>query len=240
MIRTLGLVLIVCGIAQAQAGRGEQVFAMTCSSGYCHGGRGVGAGAPRLAARGFDQTFIRNTITNGVAGTSMPSFSKSLSRADLNAVVVYLAALNGATPETAQAAAPVKLTPEASRGQALFSESLKSFGRCSTCHLVGGFGIAVAPPIHDVPLNVAALKALQTPRVVTATLGGDSMPALVVAKKTATVTFYDLTSAPPVLRTVAPSEYSSRDESTWRHASVTGAYSDADMTAVLAYLRVAK
>src|SRR5205085_2621934 len=33
---------------------GAEVFAKTCSSGYCHGAKGVGAGAPRLSGRGFD------------------------------------------------------------------------------------------------------------------------------------------------------------------------------------------
>jgi hypothetical protein len=66
------------------------------------------------------------------------------------------------------------------------------------------------------------------------------MPALVVAKKANAVTFYDLTSPPPVLRTVTPAEFSSRDESSWTHASMIGAYSDADLTAILAFLRVAK
>lgn len=239
MIRALLVTVVACGIVRAQAVRGEQVFVQSCSTGYCHGSRGVGAGAPRLAARGFDQNFIRNTITNGVTGTSMPSFAKSLSRTDLAAVANYVAALNGATA-SASAAAPVKLTPQAARGKALFSDAVKSFGRCATCHEAGGLGIAVAPPIHDVPLTVSAFKALKTPRVVTATVAGESMPALVVAKKTATVTFYDLTMPPPVLGTVTPVEFSSREESTWKHADVIGAYSDADLTSILTFLRAVK
>jgi mono/diheme cytochrome c family protein len=235
----MALMVVACGITQAQAIRGEQVFVQSCSTGYCHGSRGVGAGAPRLAARGFDQNFIRNTITNGVTGTSMPSFAKSLSRTDLAAVVNYVSALNGATA-TSAAAAPVKLTPQGARGKALFSDAVKIFGRCATCHEAGGLGIPVAPPIHDVPLNLAGLKALKTPRVVTATVAGESMPALVVAKKTGTVTFYDLTMPPPVLRTVVPAEFSSREESTWKHADVISAYSDADLSSILTFLRAVK
>jgi mono/diheme cytochrome c family protein len=239
MIRTFLLAIAFCGLAQAQAAKGEQVFVQSCSTGYCHGARGVGAGAPRLAARGFDQNFIRNTIANGIAGTSMPAFAKSLSRTDLTAVIAYVAGLNGAT-QTAAEAAPAKLTPQATRGQELFRDSLKSFGRCSTCHQLGGFGIAVAPPIHDVPLNVAGLKSLKTPRLVTASVAGESMPALVVARKTGSVTFYDLTSPPPVLRTVTPADFTSQDGSAWLHSSVIGAYTDADLTSILVYLRAAK
>jgi mono/diheme cytochrome c family protein len=74
---------------------GEQVFNRSCATGYCHGQKGVAAGAPRLAARGFDQAYIENTISRGLPGTSMPSFSGSLSRSDLSVVIAYVANLNG-------------------------------------------------------------------------------------------------------------------------------------------------
>ena len=238
------LTVVASALSYAQPTRGETVFVQTCASGYCHGARGAGAGAPRLAARGFEQNFIRATVTNGITGTSMPSFARSLSRADLTAVVGYVAGLNGVTIPTGSAAGPAtpaaaKLTAQAARGQALFIDAVKSFGRCSTCHQVAGFGIPVAAPIHDVPLTVAALRALKTPRVVTAIIGNESMPGLVVAKKASAVTLYDLTMPPPVLRTVSPAEFNSREETAWRHSTVMGAYSDADLTAILAYLRVA-
>ena len=41
--------------------QGEQVFNRSCATGYCHGLQGVAAGAPRLAARGFDQGYIDKT-----------------------------------------------------------------------------------------------------------------------------------------------------------------------------------
>jgi len=50
--------------------------------------------------------------------------------------------------------------------------------------------------------------------------------------------FYDLTSSPPVLRTELPAAIQTRDGSTWKHSSVIGSYSDAELAAVLAYLRV--
>ena len=244
MKHALLLTLLASALCRAQPTRGETVFVQTCGSGYCHGARGTGAGAPRLAARGFEQNFIRTTVSNGITGTSMPPFAQSLSRTDFTAVVGYVAALNGVTTPTGSATGPApaapKLTAQAARGQALFIDAVKSFGRCSTCHQVAGFGIPVAAPIHDVPLTVAALKALKTPRVITATIGTESMPGLVVAKKSSAVTFYDLTMPPPVLRTVSPSEFNSREESAWRHSTVMGAYSDADLTALLAFLRAAK
>jgi mono/diheme cytochrome c family protein len=223
--------------------RGEEAFVQTCGSGYCHGGRGVGGGAPRLAARGFAQAYINTTVRNGVPGTGMPSFAQSLPAADLTAIVAYVSRLNGiANPAIggrggAPAAAPPKLSAEAARGRDLFTDPVRGFGRCSTCHLEGGFGIAVAAPVFTVPANAAALKALATPRVVTATVAGDSMPALPVAVKSDSAVFYDLTTAPPVRRTVAPAALQTREETSWRHASVIGEYSDTELTAILAYLR---
>ncbi|MEO8097669.1 MAG: c-type cytochrome [Acidobacteriota bacterium] len=220
--------------------RGEQVFTQTCGSGYCHGARAAGAGAPRLAARGFTQTYINTTASQGVPGTSMPAFAKSLPGADFAAVVAYVANLNGvASPAAAgtTTSKPAKLSIAGERGRALFSDATKSFGRCSTCHEVDGRGIPVAAPIHDVPLGVAGLKALKTPRVVTATVAGEALPALVVARKAAGVSFYDLTSSPPVLRSVLAAEFESRDGTGWQHSNVIRAYSDADLGTILGFLR---
>ena len=173
----------------------------------------------------------------------MPAFGATLSRADLNAVIAYVASLNGVTnliTSTGPAGAPaVKLSGDAARGRDLFSDAVRSFGRCSTCHEAGGIGIAVATPIAKVPADAAALKALSTPQVSTVTIGSESMPSLLVSKKANTVVFYDLTSAPPVLRTESPAAVQTREGSTWRHASVIGAYNDAELSAILSYLRTA-
>ncbi len=227
--------------AQDLVKQGEAVFSKSCATGYCHGARGANGGAPRVAARGFDQAFIRNTVTNGVASTAMPAFGTVLSRADLTAVVAYVASLNGVTnlvgnsgpPDTAK----VRLSGDAARGRDLFSDSVRGFARCSTCHEVAGIGIPVATPIAHVPAGAAALKALATPQISTATVGSESMPALVVSKTANAVIFYDLTTPPPVLRTESPSAVQTRDGSSWRHASVIGSYNDAELAAILSYLR---
>ena len=189
-----------------------------------------------------NRAYIRNTVTSGVPGTAMPAFESTLSRADLTAVVAYVASLNGVTNPTITNSGPaappaVTLSADAARGRALFSDAVRSFGRCSTCHEVAGIGIPVVTPIAKVPADAAALKSLATPQVSTATVGSESMPALVVSKKANVVIFYDLTTAPPVLRTESPGSVQTRDGSTWRHASVIGAYNDAELTAILAYLR---
>jgi len=224
--------------------RGEQVFSQSCATGYCHGVKGGPSGAPRLAGRGFNQTYIANVVVSGVAGTGMRSFATVLSRPDLTAVVAYVATLNGvANPkigsddDEAAAASGPKLTGEAARGGQLFKEAVRGFGRCSTCHEVGGLGISVASGIAQVPASAAALKALATPNVKTGTMNGESMPVLVLSDGKQGTLFYDLTSAPPVQRNAEPGTVKFSDGSNWRHSSVIGAYSDSELTAILAYLR---
>jgi len=242
------LFLVIGTVANAQSlpevlKQGESVFNKSCATGYCHGARGTTGGAPRLAARGFDQNFINNTVTRGVQSTAMPAFGTALSRADLTAVVAYVASLNGVANPAIVSSGPagppaVRLSAEDARGRDLFSDSVRGFGRCSTCHEIAGIGIPVATPIAKVPADAAALKALATPQVSTATVGSESMPALMVSKKADAVIFYDLTSAPPVLRTETPASVQTGDGSSWRHSSVIGAYNDAELAAILSYLRV--
>ena len=222
--------------------QGEEVFSKTCAAGYCHGALGAGGGAPRIAARGFDQTFINKTVTGGIPNTAMQSFANTISQAELTAVVAYVSSLNGianptiATNLPTPPAAPA-LPPAAARGRALFSDPVRSFGRCSTCHEVNGIGIPVATPIVAIPASVAALKALTTPRVSTATVGGESMPALVLSNKSQQVMFYDLTTPPPVLRTEAPAAVQTRDGSNWRHSAVIDSYNDTEVSSILEYLQ---
>ena len=245
------LIFVFAGAAFAQSGgrasqaapvveQGAQVFAATCATGYCHGARGGAGGAPRLAARGFDLAYIRTVVTNGIPDTPMPSFTAKLSRPDLIAVISYVASLNDvALPDAGASPAPAAqtLSGEAARGARLFKEATRSFGRCSTCHEVGGFGVPVASPIAHVPDSVAALKSLATPNVKTASMAGESMPALVLSETKRGVLFYDLTSPPPVERSAETGAVKFTDGSSWRHASVIGGYKDEELGAILAYLR---
>jgi len=245
-MRSAPLLLLIsvagwCQTPQDAMKHGEQVFAKSCATGYCHGAKGTASGAPRLAGRGFNQAYINNVVTRGISGTGMPSFATTLPRPDLSAVVAYVATLNGvANPDTASenaADSAPALTGEAARGAQLFREATRGFGRCSTCHEVGGLGISVAAPIEQVPASVAALKALATPNVKTGAMDGESMPVLVLKDGKQSTLFYDLTSAPPVQRNVLPGSVKFTDGGNWRHSSVIASYSDAELDAILAYLR---
>jgi mono/diheme cytochrome c family protein len=223
--------------------RGEKVFQETCSTGYCHGAKGVAGGAPRLVGRGFDQAFITATVTRGVPGTAMRAFGTSLERRDLTAVIAYVASLNGiaAPGANASGARPASaLSPEAGRGHDLFFDATRGFARCSICHEIAGMGIPVATPITSIPSDAAALRSLATPEVRTAVIDGDSMPALVVSEGKRGTIVYDLTSAPPVLRTEDPARVKLSAGSTWKHSSLMGSYSDAELSAILAYLKATR
>jgi mono/diheme cytochrome c family protein len=224
--------------------QGEQVFAKSCATGYCHGIRGGASGAPRLVGRGFNQAYISNVVARGVTDSGMPSFATRLSRPDLLAVVAYVATLNGiANPNVSANGAMERsseqpaLTVEGARGARLFTEAVRGFRRCSTCHEAGDIGTSVAAPIAKVPGSVAELKSLSTPNVKSGTMDGESMPVLVLSEGKQSTLFYDLTSVPPVQRNAVPGSVKFTSSSNWRHSSVIEAYDDSELAAILTYLR---
>ncbi|HLG96398.1 MAG TPA: c-type cytochrome [Bryobacteraceae bacterium] len=226
--------------APALMSRGLDVYNKSCATGYCHGVKGTPGGAPRLAARGFDDAYISQTVRNGIPGTGMPAFGATLDRADLLAVIAYVDSLNGVTPPPnpfAMQPEPRKLPPDAQHGRQLFAEQVRGFQRCSTCHRVDGIGIAVALPFSSVPENVAALRALATPQVETATAQGDSFPVLPLNKVGPQVKLYDLKTLPPVERSFAKGEVTFKEGSNWRHEAMLAGYTDQDLDAILAFLR---
>jgi mono/diheme cytochrome c family protein len=239
-VKTLPLFLLVSILipAIAFAQQGEKIFKQTCATGYCHGARGETGGAPRLAGRGFDQDYITTTIARGIPGTAMQGFGNTLGRSDLMAVAGYVAALNGVT-STAVVQPAKALSPDGARGRELFSEATRSFARCSTCHEVNGIGIPVTTPIGSVPASVAALKTLATPHVRTAVVDGETIPALVIGEIRHRMILYDLTSAPPVQRSLDPGAVKITEGSSWTHASVISSYSDSEISSILTYLRTA-
>ncbi len=226
--------------AQNTAARGLDVFNKTCATGYCHGTKGTSGGAPRLAARGFDEAYITQTIRLGIPGTGMPAFG-NLERADLLAVVAYVDSLNGITPAAnpgfAAGPARPKLPPDAQRGRELFSDQVRGMTRCSNCHQADGIGIAVALPLASVPESVAALRQVANTQIETATAEGDTFPALVLNKSGAQTRLYDLTVPPPVLRTLPKGVATFKSGSTWNHSEMLKPYNDQELESILTFLR---
>jgi mono/diheme cytochrome c family protein len=225
--------------ASAVLARGLDIFNKSCATGYCHGVKGTAGGAPRLAARGFDDAYVSQVVRLGIPHTGMPEFGSTLERPDLLAVVAYVDSLNGVTPppNPFAMAPPKKLPPAAQHGRELFADQTRSFDRCSTCHQADGIGIAVTLPFTSVPDSVANLRAVATPDLETLTAEGSTFPALVLNKSGAQAKFYDLTSLPPVLRTLPKSEVTFKSGSTWRHEGMLKSYSDADLEAILTFLK---
>jgi len=98
-------------------------------------------------------------------------------------------------------------------------------------------GIPVATPIGVVPANVAALRALATPHVRTATLDGETIPALVISEGKRRTILYDLTSSPPVQRSLDPADVKLAEGSTWKHATAISSYNDSDLASILTWLK---
>jgi cytochrome c553 len=236
--RALLLLVPLMAGAQDIVKRGAQVFAQSCATSYCHGPKGAGGGAPKLAARGFDEAYITSVTRAGVPGTAMQGYGTVLARPDFNAVVAYLASLNGIEPRnTNESGRP--LPPQAQRGRDLFIDSTRGVNRCSTCHQGDGFGIAVAP-INTIPPNAAALRNIATPDVRQATVDGDRFPALIVSQGGRKVVLYDLTTPPPVLRTADAGSVKIGESAGWKHAPAMASYSDSDLDAILLFLRSAR
>ncbi len=237
------LLVPVLALAQSEPSsmaRGVDVFNKSCATGYCHGEKGMPGGAPRLAARGFDDAYISQTVRGGITGTGMPAFGMTLDRADLLGVIAYVDSLNGVTPPPNPFAAGPdrrRLAPEAQRGRQLFADQVRAFARCSACHQADGIGIGVAAPFSSIPESVAALRRIATPQIETALAEGDSFPTLVLNKSGALTKLYDLKTMPPVLRTFPKSTVTLQNGSTWRHEAMLASYNDQELDSILVFLR---
>jgi len=242
MMLAIGLIDMPAWSAET-AQRGQEVFNRTCANALCHAREGGdGSSAPRLADRDFDDTFISNTVRHGKQETAMPAFETVLPKDDLLAVIAYVAKLNGlnASSMSRQESAPVApqptLSAKAAQGRILFGDATRGPGACSTCHRLQGQGIAVSSAIQVVPPNVQALRQLATPHVVTVTLDGEAMPAIMVKDGKSASIFYDLTTAPPVLNTRDPAHVTVQHCGSWVHAQYIHAYSAEELGAGLEYL----
>ncbi len=223
--------LFVALAASVSAQSGAGVFAKSCASGYCHGAKGAGGGAPKLAGRGFDEEYIRQVIRSGVPGTAMQAYGTTLSRPDFAAVVAYVASLNGVKAGVIGGGAPRTLSADAQRGRELFSDPLRGFSRCSTCHEVG-VGIPVAP-IGRVPEDLGKITAKN---VKTVSIDSDRFPGLVVSQGGRRVSVWDLSAVPPVLRSADSGAVSIGGSVEWPHPSF---YSAAELEKIGTFLRAA-
>jgi putative heme-binding domain-containing protein len=201
----------------AEVAQGGNLFLITCSSSFCHGEGAVGARGPALKNRNLPPDFIRNTVLNGRSGTAMPAFKGSLSQPELEMIVGYVMSLspnNHAEDTGPMTPAPVQAPPlsaKAEAGKAIFFDLTKA-GGCALCHSYNGYGGPVGPDLNGIAKRTPRdiYQAIVKPTVPNAdytmvsvaTADGMSVTGLLKGKTDASVQIYDLSSAPPVLRSL--------------------------------------
>lgn len=233
--------------------RGEVVFAQSCATGYCHGSAGTAGRGPRLRGTSLSRDRILEATREGIPRSAMPGWEGKLSEADLSAVVEYVWSLAMDTREPpADESMPPGTGPavfvgfdgpeNVSRGRDLFFDATRE-ARCGTCHEAGGRGIPVGPDLLalgdglDTAL-VGRTRSRRSSHVLRARLtGGQNFAALRVAQEEDRVQLFDLTTIPPVLRTLLPGEIESlAQDGSWEHRTVSAEYSDDELRAIAEYL----
>jgi putative heme-binding domain-containing protein len=124
---------------QADVQYGARLYGQQCT--VCHGGTGDGVSGVDLRANRFKRSStdndLRTVISNGVEGTSMPSFK--FEPPELTAVVAYLRNMRDFDAKTT-------LIGDPARGKVVFEGK----GACAQCHRVNGKGPRVAPDLSDI------------------------------------------------------------------------------------------
>jgi len=249
----LSLLLLPAVGAQEALERGGVVFAQSCATGYCHGAAGAAGSAPKLRGRSLDFNHVSAAVRDGISQSAMPGWKDLLSEGDLSAVIAYVMSLEHADeagfpeipmPPGVGPAAYVDFPgpPLARRGRDLFFDATRGI-QCSTCHSAAGRGIAVGPDlggptVADQDRFLSLVRASRSRHVLTATLKDKCVfPALRFEQNEGWIKLYDLTSAPPVLRTFAASTIVSLvNAQGWSHKSVTRDYEDEELKAIVEFL----
>lgn len=209
---------------------GAKLFASSCGNAYCHGTGGNGGGAPRLRGKDFEAAYVFKSISNGIPGTSMPSFKSELSdeqiwklvafimsdakTSEINDPVVTSPAMTSTTAPVNAAltnlTSPLSGSPQA--GKALFFDSSQPKS-CHACHSFQGEGTPIGPDLSAAASRSARALFLSiiVPREIKDTKYGTITVSLRNGEKIAGVKkeeddeslrVYDTTELPAVLRTI--------------------------------------
>jgi mono/diheme cytochrome c family protein len=221
---------------------GSKIFQQTCTVGYCHGQGGAAGRAPRLAGRALDHGYLLRVTSDGIPNTGMPGWKDRIQGAEFEALMEFVYMLNGPSGSVpANAAAPSKpraeMTDAAKRGKDLFFDPLRGEKRCGTCHALEGWGTAIGPNLASVKVTAASLRNGSGKGRTAKTLDGESFPAVEGESRPGWLRVYDLTAPPPVLRTFPAGFLTWSGSSAWKHSAATAGYSDAELTAISAYIQ---
>ena len=207
---------------------------------------------PRPFATAF-RNRVSEAIRNGIPQSAMPGWKDRLAERDLLAVIAYVMSLEHADEEELpESPMPPGVGPatyvdfpgpaETKKGRDLFFDATREL-QCSTCHSAGGRGITVGPELvgpvaADQERFLSLVRASRSQHVLTATLEDQSVfPALRFEENEGWIKVYDLTSAPPVLRTFeAGTIVSLVNTQNWPHELVTRDYKDEEIKSIFRYL----
>jgi putative heme-binding domain-containing protein len=186
--------------AAALEPNGAALYAQHCSIAYCHGPEGSAGRAPAIRGTSLGESGLRRVIIEGIPGTSMPPFGKTLGGDEVGALVDYLRSLSPIEPSG----------PAPAGGASLFYDS--SRGRCAACHRFGredfpGPDLAklernptdILRDIVDPSASINATKAF----VEVVTVSGDRFRAIREEETESYLRVHDLSVMPPVLRRIS-------------------------------------
>jgi hypothetical protein len=158
------------------------------------------------------------------------------------AYLLLISALSLPAIQAQDKAAP---TPQIERGRDLFTHSKKGVA-CKTCHYLGGVGTAIGPDLttmakygslHSIVMTMHMQMTEYVYRVKTTVT---SFPGILKGTYGDRVEYYDLSTIPPVLRTVFKNQIVSAErDQTWKHPPARANYTQQELADIVAYLKYA-
>jgi mono/diheme cytochrome c family protein len=131
---------------------------------------------------------------------------------------------------------------QAGRGFEMFTRTAKPYA-CGTCHAIGGKDATPGPDLKMwsklAPRATAmAISATLTEKALWFETKNGQFPGMKVSETADSVQAFDLSKAPPEMRTVAKADIvSAKSNSTWKHPPGTAKLSPAEIADLIAYIR---
>jgi putative heme-binding domain-containing protein len=211
------------GASEVDLKQGRDLYAISCTNSFCHGPAGAAGQAPALKNRDLTPDFIMNTVLRGRPGTPMPAFENDFTPEEIAAIVAYVASLSPRSAASAAAIQPAnivetaepKLTAQAARGRELFFDMAQP-GYCAACHSFRNLGGPVGPDLAAIgktaPQQIYESMAHPAagnpayPTVRAKTRDGEAFIGIERDDRDDAIRVYDLSSLPPVLRSIPKSD----------------------------------